>query len=129
VTLCTLPNRLHFLCSTYTCTYEYRAARTQKCAAKNSIYKQKSKGNLSYTCHAGSIGERRYSSYSLLTSALDRGEWSESLPSRTIPPGKGPPVPIVQEAGWAPQLVWTQRLEEKCFASARDRTPVIQSVV
>jgi hypothetical protein len=30
-------------------------------------------------------------------------------------PGKGPPVPIVQEAGWAPEPVWTQRLEEKSF--------------
>jgi hypothetical protein len=30
-----------------------------------------------------------------------------------LPPGKGPPVPIVQEAGWAPEPVWTQRLEEK----------------
>jgi hypothetical protein len=30
-------------------------------------------------------------------------------------PGKGPPVPIVQEAGWAPELIWTQRLEEKSF--------------
>jgi len=33
-------------------------------------------------------------------------------------PGKGPTVPIVQEAGWAPEPVWTQRLEEKSFASA-----------
>jgi hypothetical protein len=24
-----------------------------------------------------------------------------------------PPVPIGQEAGWAPEPVWTQRLEEK----------------
>jgi hypothetical protein len=23
-------------------------------------------------------------------------------------PGKGPPVPIVQEAGWAPEPVWTK---------------------
>jgi hypothetical protein len=44
-------------------------------------------------------------------------------------PGKGPPVSIVQEAGWTPEPVWTQRLEEKSFASARDRTPVVQSVV
>jgi hypothetical protein len=28
-------------------------------------------------------------------------------------PGKGSPVPIVQEAGWASEPVWTQRLEEK----------------
>jgi hypothetical protein len=33
-----------------------------------------------------------------------------------LPPGKGPPVPIVQEAGWAPEPVWTQRIEEKSFA-------------
>jgi hypothetical protein len=47
-------------------------------------------------------GERRYSSYSYLTSALDRGEWSASCPGRALPQGKGPPVPIGQEAGWAP---------------------------
>jgi hypothetical protein len=27
-------------------------------------------------------------------------------------PGKEPPVPILQEAGWAPEPVWTQGLEE-----------------
>jgi hypothetical protein len=58
-------------------------------------------------------GERRYSSYSFSTSALDGGEWSASRPGRALPPGKGSPVPIVQEAGWAPEPVWTQRLEEK----------------
>jgi hypothetical protein len=44
-------------------------------------------------------------------------------------PGKGPPVPIVQEAGWASELVRTQRLEEKNFASSGDRSPVVNSVV
>jgi hypothetical protein len=34
-------------------------------------------------------------------------------PTELYPRGKGPPVPIGQEAGWAPELVWTQRLEEK----------------
>jgi hypothetical protein len=34
-----------------------------------------------------------------------------------------------QEAGWAPELIWTQRLEEKSSVSVRDRTPVVQSVV
>jgi hypothetical protein len=43
-------------------------------------------------------------------------------------PGKGPPVPIVQKAGLASELVSTQRVEEKFFTSAGDRTPVIQSV-
>jgi hypothetical protein len=34
-------------------------------------------------------------------------------------------MPIVQEAAWVSDLVWTQRLEEKSFASARVRTPVV----
>jgi hypothetical protein len=54
-----------------------------------------------------------YSSYSFTTSALDEVEWSASRPGCALPPGKGPPVHIVQEAGWAPEPVWTQRLEEK----------------
>jgi hypothetical protein len=35
------------------------------------------------------------------------GEWSASRPGRALAPGKGPPVPIGQEAGWAPEPVWT----------------------
>jgi hypothetical protein len=75
------------------------------------------------------LGERRYSSYSFLTSALEGGEWSASPPGRALPPGKEPPVPTVQKAGWAPEPVWTQRLEEKSSASVGDRTPAVQSVV
>jgi hypothetical protein len=47
------------------------------------------------------LEETRYSFYSFSTSALDRGEWSASRPGRALPTGKGPSVPIVQEAGWA----------------------------
>jgi hypothetical protein len=47
-----------------------------------------------------------------MTSALDGGEWSASLPGRVLPPGKGPPIAIGQEAVWAPEPVWMQRLEE-----------------
>ena len=35
-----------------------------------------------------------------------RGERSAARPGRTLPPGKDP-VPILQEAGWAPEPVWT----------------------
>jgi hypothetical protein len=53
-------------------------------------------------------------------------------PAELLPPEKGPPVPIGQEAGWAPEPVWTQRLEEKSLAPSGDRTPdrpVVQPVV
>jgi hypothetical protein len=48
-------------------------------------------------------------------------------PAALLPPGKGPPVPIVQEGGWAPEPVWIQRIEEKSFAPAGDRTPIARS--
>jgi hypothetical protein len=35
---------------------------------------------------------------------------------RQAPAALLPPVPIGQEAGWAPEPVWTQRLEEISFA-------------
>jgi hypothetical protein len=53
-------------------------------------------------------------------------------PAALLPPGKGPPVPIVQDAGWASEPVWTQRLEEKSFAPRRGSNPdcpVVQPVV
>jgi hypothetical protein len=89
----------------------------------------KKKQSCPATRHGGAWGERRYSSYQFLTSALDGSEWSASRPGRPLPPGKVPPVPIVQEAGWAPEPVWTQRLEGKSSASVGVRTPVVQSVV
>jgi hypothetical protein len=86
----------------------------------------------SLTTRHGAWGERRYSSYSFSTSALDGGERSGSRPGRTLAPGKDPPVHIVQEAGWASKPVWTQRLEEKsshlCQGSNLDR-PVVQPLV
>jgi hypothetical protein len=66
-----------------------------------------------------------------MTSALDGGEWSVSRPGRASPPGKGPPVPIVQEAGCTPEPVWTQvrgKILCPCRESNLDR-PVVQPVV
>jgi hypothetical protein len=93
------------------------------------IVKGKGKVSCPATHHEGAWGERRYSSYSFLTLALDGGEWSASCPSRALPLGKGPPVPTGLEVGWTPEPVWTQRLEEKSCASVGDRTMVVQSVV
>jgi hypothetical protein len=53
-------------------------------------------------------------------SALDGDEWSETCPGRALPLGKELPIPTEQEAEWAPEPVWTQRLEEKSFAPAGD---------
>jgi hypothetical protein len=92
---------------------------------QNSIVKEKVKQSR-YTPWRR-LGERRYSSYSFSTSAIDVGEWSASRPGHALPPGKGPPIPIVQEAGWAPEPVWAQRLEEKSSAPAGDRTPNARS--
>jgi hypothetical protein len=44
------------------------------------------------------------------------------------PRGTGPTVPVVQEAEWAPELVWTQRLEEKSLIFAEDQTSITQSI-
>jgi hypothetical protein len=57
------------------------------------------------------------------------GWLSASRPGRILRWRKDPsaPVPIGQEAGWAPETVWTQRLEEKAFASVGDRTSIARS--
>jgi hypothetical protein len=94
-----------------------------KCNAK--------KPKLYHYMQEGAWGERRYSSYSFWTSALDGGEWSASRPGRALASGKGPAVPIVQESGWAPEPVWTQRLQEKFFQLCRGSNlyrPVVQPV-
>jgi hypothetical protein len=50
--------------------------------------------------------------------------WVVSVTPRSgFTPEKWPPVPIVQEAGWASEPVCTRRLGEEPFASAGDRTP------
>jgi hypothetical protein len=56
--------------------------------------------------------ERKYSSYSFLTLALD-GVSSQRYASAALYPEKGLPAPIGHEAGWASELVWKQRLQEK----------------
>ena len=40
-----------------------------------------------------------------MTTALEGGKGSASHPGHSLPPGKDP-VPIVQEAAWAPGPVW-----------------------
>ena len=55
--------------------------------------------------HEGPWGEYRYSSTLSRTSALDGGGGQLHAPAVSIPGENS--VAIVQEAGWAPGLVWT----------------------
>jgi hypothetical protein len=65
---------------------------------------------------------RGYSSHSFSNSALMRvSDQRHALDA--LYPGEGPPVPIVQEAGWASEPVWTQRLEENMFKLCRESNP------
>jgi hypothetical protein len=68
-----------------------------------------------------------YSS-SFLNSALDVGEWSVSGPSRALPPGKGPIVPIGHCGAGGPQSRFRQRgYRKNPLASARDGTSFARS--
>jgi hypothetical protein len=63
------------------------------------VYRKTSRGKaVPQHTYAGAEGERRYSSYSFSTSALDGGERSASRPGYALPSRIGPPVPIV--VGW-----------------------------
>jgi len=62
-----------------------------------------------------------------MTAALEGGEWSAARPGRNLPPGKDP-VPILQEAEWAPGPVWTDGKSRPHRDSTPDR-PDSQNVV
>jgi hypothetical protein len=81
------------------------------------VVKVKGKGH-SRTGHEGPEGKYRYSSTLSLTSALDGGGWSTPHPVR-FTTGKDP-VPVLWEAGWAPEPVWTGA---ESFAPAGIRSP------
>jgi hypothetical protein len=110
VSLLTLPLWHHF--ALY---YNVKISIRKTNSPTTHLWRRRGRGYSSY-----SFPSRHYTGVSGYRHALDS------------PPGKEPTVPIVQEAGWAPEPVWIQRLEEKssCLwrGSNLDRA-VAQSVV
>jgi hypothetical protein len=76
----------------------------------------------------GDWGERRYSSYSFTASAQDGGEWSTSRPCCAFTPGERTPGTHCT-GGWVGPRAGldTERIKEKSFAPAGDRTPIARS--
>jgi len=62
-----------------------------------------------------------------MTAALEEGEWSAARPGHTLPSVKDP-VPILQEAGWAPGPVWTGGKSRPYRDSIQDRPAPSQSL-
>jgi hypothetical protein len=80
----------------------------------------------SYFC-TGAKKERKYSSNSFLTS-LDCNQSSASRPGRVLPPGMDHRYPLHWRLG-GPQRCSEHRGYRKKKSFARNRTPVVQSVV
>jgi hypothetical protein len=126
-TLHILLKRIGKISSAFRC-YVLISRRCQMWGCEFCVIREKCKA-VPLSSIEAHLGDRRYSSCSFLIAALEGGEWSASRPGLALLSDKEPPVPIVQEAWWAPEPVWTQRLEEKPSVSVGDRTPAVQSSV
>jgi hypothetical protein len=73
--------------------------------------------NLSHHTPRRSLGGEACTSCSFSTSALHGVSGQRHAP--LYPRGKDPPVHTAQEAGWAPEPIWTEMLEEKSFRLCR----------
>jgi hypothetical protein len=83
-------------------------------------FNSKAKQSSPATRHGGALGERIYSSYSFLNSALDGGEWSASHPGLALPWGRTPGTHCT--GGWE-----GPRAGLDTEASAGDRTSIARS--
>jgi hypothetical protein len=94
-----------------------------------ALFQRKKCGKFVPLRHADTKGKSKYTS-SFFTWALDGGAWSASRLGRTFSPKeRTTSTRNGQQAEWASEVVWIQRLEDKPFAPVGDRTPVVWSVV
>jgi hypothetical protein len=80
------------------------------------------KQSIPATRHGGAWGERRFSSYSFLTSALERMSGQRHALAALYPWGKNPQYPLYRRLG-GPQ----SRSGHRGSASAGDRTSIARS--
>jgi hypothetical protein len=88
---------------------------------------------LSYASTLSTMSWRRIGRLQVVSNILNLGtrlRWALSFTARSLyPRGKEPPVPIGQDAGWAPESVPTRRRKgKKIPAPAKNGIPVIQLV-
>jgi hypothetical protein len=81
------------------------------------------------TCHAGAKGEKKHSSYSFFTSALDGVSGQRHAPAALYSWERTPGTHWI--GGWVGLRAGldTEARGNMLFASTGDRTPVVQSVV
>jgi hypothetical protein len=84
-----------------------------------SKHKYQFKKKQSRYCHAGNKVEATPPTHTWPT--MD-GSGQRHAPAALYRPEERTSVPAEQEAGWASELFWLYRLEEKSCASAGDRT-------
>jgi hypothetical protein len=88
------------------------------------LIKSKVKSSCPATGNAGVTGERKYSSCSFVTSALDADEWSALSSGRVLPPGKDPGTHRT-EVSVRLTASLNKEAREKSYASNGDRAPVV----
>jgi hypothetical protein len=75
------------------------------------------------------LGRREETLLLILDLSTRWDEWLAPLPIRALTSGKGPPLPIGQEAGWAPDPSGHRGYWKNPFAYAGKRTPIARSSI
>jgi hypothetical protein len=73
------------------------------------------------------LGERRYSSYSFSTSALDGVSGQRHAPAALYPQRKDPRYPLYRRLGGGPRADLDTEVRGKILAPAGDRTSIARS--
>jgi hypothetical protein len=110
-------------------TYRYKVATGKFRMKANELRFNRLQSNAVPLRHAGSKGERIYSSHSFLTSTLDGVSCQCHFPAVLYPRGKDPLYPLDRSLGGPRSWCGHTGYRKKSFASAGDQTLVVHSVI